>query len=554
MRPPLIAPSVRRIGGMSLRNRFLSLSAGIALILIAVALYAERAASQLTQQNRDYARVQRELGAALETVSDRLHHLGINIYQGSIGGPDSAPTQVKTQLSALRDEVSNLARLSTELDPETLSDPVADLAIITVALAEEVETLASVQADPERRFPAMPIMLNKMAPTNIDFLSSLTVAMEEAKSQRSTPENQAILATFQDLRYNWAQMLSVIRVFIANRLGAFGPPIARMDSNESDRKIYASEIKRLLSQLRALDRQGKLTMGQADAVQQMTELDHRFEASFTEVADIFFSDQWRADNALLRTAVDPRIAQAWTQIAAIRKQLNQISQMGFADSAATTQTISNFVWMITAITFLVLILGYLAFEFIIRRPIMQVARALEAEGRGDTYLPTLRHAVPETESLVAAFAEMCEQVRSRQSRLQAILDNAGEGIFTFSREGIIETFNDAAEKLFGYKESEVIGKDVATLLPASIANTASTDLIRTTLITDANVFGIEHETLGQRANGESFPMSLRLGRAELADGTLFTALVSDISERRSLVDRLTTLAERDSLTGLHNRH
>jgi len=539
---------------MSLRNRFLALSAGLALILVGVAVYAEHAASQLSSQNKDLARIQRDVGAALETVSDRLHSLGIGIYQGSIGGIQSPPADIKAQLNALRSEVSDLAQRSTQLDPETLSDPVAALAMVTDALTTDVEALVETQLDPERRLPAMPIMLNKLAPTNIAFISALTVALEEAKSEPPTPQNRAILAIFHDLHYDWAQMVSSVRVFVANKLGAFGSPPSGLNSNDTDRKLYASEIQRLLSHLRGLDREGKLTLSQADVIAQLTELNARFEANFKEIADIFYSDNWRADTTLLRTKVDPRLAQAWVKVAAIRQQLDRIAQMGFVDSAATTQTISNFVWMISAITFLVLIFGYLAFEFIIRRPIMQVAKALEAEGRGDTYLPTLRHAVPETESLVKAFATMREQVRSRQSRLQAILDNAGEGIFTFSREGIIETFNDAAERLFGYKEIDVIGKDVATLLPGSIASNASTDLIRTTLLTDADVFGIEHETLGQRANGESFPMSLRLGRAELADGTLYTALVSDISERRSLVDRLTTLAERDSLTGLHNRH
>ncbi len=544
----------RHVRGISLRQRFQVLAAAAGIVLLGVAFYAQQAATRLSLHNEGLARVQRELGAAVERVSVDLHKIGVGVYQTSFLGADRPSQSLKDDILALRHHVSELARLSTELDPEELSDPVADLAIVTNRMISGIEELFELQSDVERRYPAMPIMLNKLAPTNNDFISALSVAIEDAKSVTRRPKQAEILSLLQSLKYDWSQLVSASRVFVANRLGAFGPPISGMDATVTDRQIFSSEIARLLNALSVHERNGHLTMVESDSVQRMSVLFDKYEHYFVEAAKIFYSDDWQADRALLRHDIDPMLAISWSKVTGMQKQLNLLSQTGFSDSAATTQSIGKFIWMLTGITFLLLIAGYVAFEYMIRRPIVQVAKALEAEGRGDNYLPTLQHAAPETEMLVTAFAEMRDQVRSRQSRLQAILDNAGEGIFTFNSDGLIETFNSSAEKLFGMQSGDVTGQPIALLLPENATLIRSNKFLSLALQKDVDVFGIEHEILGRRASGEEFFMSLRLGKAELADGILYTALVSDISERRNLLDRLTVLAERDSLTGLHNRH
>ena len=105
-----------------------------------------------------------------------------------------------------------------------------------------------------------------------------------------------------------------------------------------------------------------------------------------------------------------------------------------------------------------LLFGFLIIEFVIRRPIVEVTKALEAEARGEFYLPSLSaYTSKETDVMVQAFNNMREQVRSRQSRLELILDNAGEGIITIDSDGFIETFNTAAQQLFGYSAQEALG-------------------------------------------------------------------------------------------------
>ena len=95
--------------------------------------------------------------------------------------------------------------------------------------------------------------------------------------------------------------------------------------------------------------------------------------------------------------------------------------------------------------------------------------------------------------------------------LAALLASAADGIVVIDARGRIETFNPAAERLFGYRQSEVLGRNVSMLMPAPYHDEHDGYLARYLATGDARVIGIGREVTGARRDGSTFPLHLSVG-------------------------------------------
>lgn len=159
----------------------------------------------------------------------------------------------------------------------------------------------------------------------------------------------------------------------------------------------------------------------------------------------------------------------------------------------------------------------------------------------------------EVGTLLRTIGNMRDQVHSRQERLQAVLNNAAEGIVTFDQQGVIEGFNKAAERLFGLEEKEMIGASVSRLIATESVDRREGYPEHFLHNEIQQLVGHEGEMIGRHKDGALFPMAIKISTMELEGKTLYIALVADISERKAMVERLKNMAEHDGLTGLYNR-
>jgi len=134
-----------------------------------------------------------------------------------------------------------------------------------------------------------------------------------------------------------------------------------------------------------------------------------------------------------------------------------------------------------------------------------------------------------------------KQLRESETRLRAIVDTAGDGIIVINEHGTIESFNTAAQKIFGYAKAEIIGKNIKTLMPATYREAHERGLAHYLRTGEAKVLGSRVELSGLRRDGTIFPMFLSL--SEVGDMRLFTGIVRDITEHKQAV------AERERLIG-----
>jgi PAS domain S-box-containing protein len=130
-----------------------------------------------------------------------------------------------------------------------------------------------------------------------------------------------------------------------------------------------------------------------------------------------------------------------------------------------------------------------------------------------------------------------------EERLRAILQTAVEGIITIDERGVIESLNPAAEKTFGFRSEEVIGRNVSCLMPPPYREEHDGYMANYLRTGQARIIGIGREVVGQRKDGTLFPMDLAVSEVRLADRRLFTGFVRDITERKKSEARLAELAQ-----------
>jgi two-component system sensor kinase FixL len=133
--------------------------------------------------------------------------------------------------------------------------------------------------------------------------------------------------------------------------------------------------------------------------------------------------------------------------------------------------------------------------------------------------------------------------RARQV-LAAIFDSAVDGIVVIDAGGLIEAFNPAAERLFGYNERDVVGQNVTMLMPPPYRDEHDGYLARYRHTGEARIIGIGREVQGLRHDGTVFPLHLSVGEMSVDGETKYTGILHDLSARIALETRLRASEER----------
>jgi two-component system sensor kinase FixL len=122
---------------------------------------------------------------------------------------------------------------------------------------------------------------------------------------------------------------------------------------------------------------------------------------------------------------------------------------------------------------------------------------------------------------------------------RAIVDTATEAIVTIDANGRIESVNGAALHLFGYEPGELIGNNVATLMPEPHRSEHDGYLRHYLETGEKRILGIGREVVARRKDGTEFPIDLSVGEGATNGRRFFTAMIRDVSDREDMQAKLT---------------
>lgn len=123
----------------------------------------------------------------------------------------------------------------------------------------------------------------------------------------------------------------------------------------------------------------------------------------------------------------------------------------------------------------------------------------------------------------------------------ALIAVAVDGIIVIDASGIVKIYNQACERLFGYRSDEVVGRNIAMLMPEPFRSQHDSYLSRHLETGERRIIGIGREAVGRRKDGSTFPMYISVGEGVLDSSRIFVGIVHDISERHARERRIEEL-------------
>jgi len=244
--------------------------------------------------------------------------------------------------------------------------------------------------------------------------------------------------------------------------------------------------------------------------------------------------QGRSDLAGERMAtMDHKFANMNAALLKLRNTVSAIQEQNFEEQTAAAAEIQRFEYLI-GLSIVLMVLGATFYGHKIARQMQSDADEKE------------RH---------------FNALQQAEARTRSIVDTAAEGIVTFDQQGRIESFNKAAEQLFGQYSHEAIGQDIRSMIPALVHTLGSPGergpladgrapcMLGGKCIGDprlckplgGNQAGpciLAGESVGQRRDGSSFPLELSVSKLSVGPAPIFTGIVRDITDRRKAEEAL----------------
>lgn len=123
-------------------------------------------------------------------------------------------------------------------------------------------------------------------------------------------------------------------------------------------------------------------------------------------------------------------------------------------------------------------------------------------------------------------------LRDQEGRIREILSVTDDSFVTINECGIIQSYNRAAERIFGHKTEDVLGKNIALLMPSEHAEKHNGYIERYIETGEVKVIGIEREVMGLHKDGSEFPLLIRVAETTYKGQRLFVGCAQDITEKK----------------------
>jgi len=401
----------------SLRARYAAVSLILMLLVLAGAFVAHESVRGVRSSTSSNIETRNQVLHISRQIRDSVWHVRHSL-EAFLLDPDD-PGHRAQMHAAIELGISRIDRLLDSSwiadygQTETLRELRGSLRALSAAAGHLIET----RIDASRQYPGIAVGRAKMLPQHIRFRTAAAQALEEIHAEGPRAWSDTAFQAVVRARDSWTEMTSMFRMYLANRLASLDE--GALTQQEQDIEIRLRDLMQNLDGLEALRRQGGLGFQSELALSAMFEAVGEWEEGYKEVKRINAGDNWRTDTAIMQQNIAPLLDQLWGLLLSLDLALERSGAQDVQHLNGLAANQSRLVWLLTTLAVGFILLGFIALERWILRPIATVADALKHEATGGGPPRTLpRSTSDETRNLVDAFVEMRNQVRSRQVALE----------------------------------------------------------------------------------------------------------------------------------------
>jgi len=225
----------------------------------------------------------------------------------------------------------------------------------------------------------------------------------------------------------------------------------------------------------------------------------------------------------------------------------------------TTQLLVRNLAVLGVVAVLALLAAQIYANLHILRPVKALVGATRRLSAGDLTARTgLVYGPGELNQLARSFDEMAEGVqrqrteielsekalRESEERVRLVLDTALDAVITMDEKGTVTSWNNEAEKIFGWTRQEILGQSLAdTIIPPRYREAHRRGLKHFLATEEGPVLNKRIEITALRRDGREFPVELAITPIRLAGHHIFSAFVRDITERKQAEGEIRRLNE-----------
>lgn len=407
-------------GIRSLRQRYLTVAIIISIALIFAAYFGWRYVERISHGQLQHIENRTDAADALSDIIFRIHTIEKSLQQFITLPTETNEQSIARSFQLFDASISKLHKNIWIKQDNTLSDLVTSLTADKNKLLGAAEHLMDVRKDETRWMPVMSIMQEQMLNHNLQFMASLDFYIMDSEDDLESDESIETYKLLNEIRHSWQKMISEFRLFVSNVFGVFSSdPKAGMESRKVNVELYINRTGKLLDKLDEIVNNSTHDSLNSRTLGEMKLWFSKWKISYKDVIESLQGEHWRQDYILFQGNVQPVLNQIYQRSSSLQLELGVASAKNITELTSLARNLSDFVILLAITITIAGLLGYFVFNRTILLPIKNFALALKYEASNKYIDPSKMIVSKATEfkNLRAAFLEMREQIRTRQSNL-----------------------------------------------------------------------------------------------------------------------------------------